>query len=191
MARRASPLPPDERRAAIIDATIPLLRVHGTAVTTSQIALAAGLAEGTLFRVFPDKESLIAAAVQRACDPEPTERALARIERTSSMREQLIAAVEILERRVQEIWNLLTVLGMVTPPKPPPRTLDATLTGMLAALFEPFRGELRCEPIQAARILRALTFAGSHPRLVEGPPLTAAEIVSVLLDGIRKHDEED
>ena len=190
MARRAAPLPPDERRAAIVAATIPLLRLHGAAVTTSQIALAAGLAEGTLFRVFPDKESLIAAAVQSACDPAPTEHALASIERSLAMRDQLIAAVEILQRRVEQIWNLLSVLGLAMPPKPPPRTLDATLTGMLAKLFEPFRAELRCEPLEAARLLRAMTFAGSHPRLIEGPPLTAAEIVSVLLDGIRTHEED-
>ncbi len=190
MARRAAPLPPDERRAAIIAATIPLLRLHGTAVTTSQIALAAGLAEGTLFRVFPDKESLIAAAVQSACDPGPTERALAGIERTLPMCDQLIAAVEILQRRVEQVWQLITVLGLPLPPKPSPPP-ERGIAEVLAALFEPFRAELRCEPAHAARLLRTITFAGTHPRMVDNMPLTAAEIVSVLLDGIRKHDEED
>jgi AcrR family transcriptional regulator len=192
MARRAAPLPPEERRAAIIAATIPLLRVHGTAVTTSQIALAAGLAEGTLFRVFPDKDSLIAAAVQHACDPAPAEALIAAIDRTLPLRAQLIAAVEILQRRIEQIWHLITVLGIPFPPRPaaapsPERWMREALT----AVFEPFAGELRCEPAHAARLLRTIAFAGAHPRLAESKPLTAAEVVSVLLDGIRKHDEED
>lgn len=192
MSRRAAPLPPDERRAAIIAATIPLLRVHGGSVTTSQIALAAGLAEGTLFRVFPDKESLIAAAVQHACDPAPAEAQLAGIDRSRPMREQLIAAVEILQRRVEQIWNLITVLGLSIPPKPlAPLPPERGITQALATVFEPFRTELRCEPLHAARLLRTITFAGTHPRISEGMPLTAAEVVSVLLDGIRAHDEED
>ena len=54
---RATALPPSERRAEIVAATLPLLLAHGAAVTTRQIAEAAGIAEGTIFRVFPDKES--------------------------------------------------------------------------------------------------------------------------------------
>jgi AcrR family transcriptional regulator len=191
VARRAAPLPPDQRRAAIVAATIPLVRLHGTGVTTAQIALAAGLAEGTLFRVFPDKESLLKAAVEHACDPEPTERALAAIDRSLTMRDQLICAVEILQRRVEQLWHLVSMLGMAMPPRMPERPLESSLTGALATLFEPFRDELRCDPIQGGRLLRAMTFAGSHPRLIEGPSLTAAEIVTVLLDGLRRHDDEE
>jgi AcrR family transcriptional regulator len=192
VSRRAAPLPPEERRAAIIAATIPLLRVHGPNVTTSQIALAAGLAEGTLFRVFPDKESLIAAAVQAACDPAPAEKALAALDRSQPMRDLLIAAVEILQRRVEQIWHLITVLGIPFPPRPADvPSPERWMTQAVTTLFEPFRDELRCEPSHAARLLRTIAFAGSHPRLADNKPLTAAEIVSVLLDGIRKHDEEE
>ena len=74
---RAAPLSPDARRASIIAATLPLLRMYGREVTTSQIALAAGVAEGTLFRVFPDKETLITAAVASVFDPTADEAGLA------------------------------------------------------------------------------------------------------------------
>jgi len=58
---RATALPPDERRSMIVAATLPLLLEHGDRVTTKQIAEAAGIAEGTIFRVFADKDALIAA----------------------------------------------------------------------------------------------------------------------------------
>jgi AcrR family transcriptional regulator len=195
--RRASPLSPEARRASIIAATIPLLRRHGHSATTAQIALAAGIAEGTLFRVFPDKESLIAAAIETAFDPAPTERELAAIDLDRPLRDKLVAAVEILQRRVEGIWQLMSMLGMTAPPplrtdergpRPPPRPPHFAA---LLALIEPHAGELRCEPAHAARLLRIIAFAGTHPRIADGEPLTAGEIVSVLLDGIRRRPEAD
>ena len=79
---RAAALPPQARRAAIIDATVVLLIAHGTTITTRQIAEAAGIAEGTIFRVFADKESLIAAAIEQAFDPAPVDAELRAIDAT-------------------------------------------------------------------------------------------------------------
>ncbi len=60
---------PDDRRKAILDALIPLLVERGGDVTTKEIAQAAGIAEGTIFRVFPDKATLLFAAAQEAINP--------------------------------------------------------------------------------------------------------------------------
>src|SRR5438128_11034621 len=76
---RAAALPPDERRSMIVAATLPLLLEHGDRVTSRQIAEAAGIAEGTIFRVFADKDEVIAAVIEAALDPEPLEAALAAI----------------------------------------------------------------------------------------------------------------
>jgi AcrR family transcriptional regulator len=196
--RRASPLSPEARRASIIAATLPLLRAHGRAVTTAQIALAAGVAEGTLFRVFPDKEALIAAAVESAFDPAPIEGELARIDRELPLRDKLVTAVEILQRRVEGVWQLMAVLGIAAPPDPKARAAagklmteaDGRMRAQLAALLEAHRDELRIPPEHAARLLRAMTFAGTHPRITD-VPLTAGEIVTILLDGIRARDDEE
>jgi AcrR family transcriptional regulator len=69
--QRAKPLPVEDRREAIVDVVVPLLLEFGSEVTTKQIAERAGVAEGTLFRAFPDKESIIRAAVERFMDPLP------------------------------------------------------------------------------------------------------------------------
>ena len=68
-------MPAAERRAAIIDAVLPLLIECGSGVTTRQIARAAGVSEGTIFNVFADKHELLAAALQVAIDLAPFERA--------------------------------------------------------------------------------------------------------------------
>ena len=82
--RRAAALPPEERRSMIVAATLPLLLEHGDRVTSRQIAEAAGIAEGTIFRVFADKDEIIVAVVEAALDPAPLEAALDDDPRASS-----------------------------------------------------------------------------------------------------------
>jgi AcrR family transcriptional regulator len=173
-------MPPDERRAAIIAVTLPLLLEHGLAVTTRHIAEAAGIAEGTIFRVFPDKETLVQATVEAALDRSASERALAAIPRTQTFEAQLIEATTILQRRLAVLWRLFSVLG--TRPKSPPKPPDSPA---LTALFADHDDQIRVDPAAAARRLRALTMAASHPMLAGEPTLAAPEIVSFFLDGVR------
>jgi AcrR family transcriptional regulator len=60
---------PDDRRKAILDVLVPLIVEKGGDVSTREIARAAGIAEGTIFRVFPDKRSLMLAAAEEAINP--------------------------------------------------------------------------------------------------------------------------
>lgn len=98
MTPRATPLPPDVRRQAIIDATRPLIAQHGTRFTTKQVAEAAGIAEGTIFRVFPDKTALIVAVIDATLDPSKP-----------------IAALELLHEPTldTQVSGILTILGEV------------------------------------------------------------------------------
>jgi AcrR family transcriptional regulator len=186
-ARRAAGLPPDQRRAAIASAALQLLLEHGTNITTRQIAEAANVAEGTTFRVFPDKEAVIRAAVDLALDPAPVDRALGEIDRALPFEQQLVAAVEIIQRRMIDIGRLVSAVG--GPAVFAGRERPLPDMAALAALFTPERSQLRYDAERAARLLPALTLAFSHPALYGDQPMSAQEIVSVLLDGIRARPE--
>lgn len=178
--RRASALPPEERRAAIIVAVRPLLIEHGEMVTTKQIACAAGIAEGTIFRVFADKDELIEATLEAALDPEPLESALSAIDDTQSLERQLVDAVAIIQRRVVDVWTLVSNLGQKRHREPGrPMSESPQLVAILAAHPD----KLRVAPAAAARMLRALTLSLTHPMLAD-EPAAPVEIVGTLLHGI-------
>jgi AcrR family transcriptional regulator len=64
--RRAPGMSTENRREMIVAAAVPLLLEHGSAVTTLQIARAAGIGEATVFRAFADKDELLHACVAAA-----------------------------------------------------------------------------------------------------------------------------
>ena len=191
---RARPLPADERRAALVAATLPLVARYGTKVTTRQIAEAAGVAEGTIFRVFPDKECLVKAAVAAALDPVPVLGELSAVDRELPLRERVTELTAILQRRIAIVFNLLIAVGMHGPPedldahRARSRPANEMIAKAIAAVLEPDRDRFRYPLPEVARLLRLLVFSGTHPLISEGDPLTTEQVVSVLLDGVCRHD---
>jgi AcrR family transcriptional regulator len=179
--RRASPLPPEERRIAIIHAVLPLLIDRGVGVTSREIAVAAGVSEGTLFNVFDDKDELIGAAVEAAIDPAPFERSVAAIDRTRDVRDQLIEVTTLIQRRVVDIWKLVSQLDATRHQGPKHRPLpdSPALIALIAAASDRFVEP----PEEAARLLRALTLSLTHPMMTERPRAADA-IVDIFLNGV-------
>jgi AcrR family transcriptional regulator len=178
--RRAAALPPDQRRSMIVEATLPLLIEHGDRVTTKQIAEAAGIAEGTIFRAFGDKDEVIAAVVEAALDPEPLEAALLAIPAVLPFEDRLAAAIVIMQQRVIDIWRLVSSIGtrfheMTRRPM--------VVSDALVQMFEANRARIAVEPIVAARLLRALTLSTTHPMLA-GEPMSPDELVQLFLHGV-------
>ena len=178
--QRAASLPVEERRRSIVDAAIPLLMEHGEQVTTRHVADAAGIAEGTLFRVFPDKDSLLSAVIDRILDPEPLEQALAGIDGSRPLLDVVTAAAEVSQRRSADVWRLLSRVGKRSEQHERPRMAESPA---LIRLMEAHRDEITVSPRAAARNLRALTLAMSHPLLVERPA-SPKEIARLFLNGV-------
>ncbi|MEY2430663.1 MAG: hypothetical protein QOC92_388 [Acidimicrobiaceae bacterium] len=181
---RAASLPPDERRSMIVNATLPLLLEHGEMVTSRQIADAAGIAEGTIFRVFDDKDAVIAAVIEAAFDTEPLERALRAIDLAQPLEACVVTATAILQQRVVDTWRLVSSIGTRFHEKTRRPMVDSDA---LVTLFEAHRKHLTVEPIAAARLLRAFTLSLTHPMLAD-EPMSPAEIVKLFLHGVSGRD---
>jgi AcrR family transcriptional regulator len=195
--RRAAALPPEERREALIAATLPLVLEHGTDVSTRLIAEAAGVAEGTIFRVFPSKQDLMEAVLASAFDPSTVVDAIGGLDRTAPLPDRLVAAVTLMQargRRIAGLMHAFAAHGSLPHRQHDSdrgwriRASEARVVDALALLIDPDRDQLRCSPQETARRLRLITLALSSHRLADTDPLPPEEIVALLLDGLRRRD---
>ena len=189
---------PEVRRAAIVAATVPLLHEQGLAVSTRQIAAAAGVAEGTLFGVFPDKGALIRAAVMSTFDPDEAIRALDAIDPSIGLRERMVTALDILQERFARNATLLSALrayGSCAKPAGEgvhklPELLNqlnrwrTVLIEALAAVIEPDRAILRHGPETVAHLVFMLMMTNARGILGEAESMDSRKIVELLLDGL-------
>ncbi|QAY71876.1 TetR/AcrR family transcriptional regulator [Xylanimonas protaetiae] len=93
---------------------MPLVAAQGADVTTRELAAAAGVAEGTLFRVFPDKNTLVGevaiTALLRASEPATTRSDLAGIDRSLPLVERVAAIIDRGQGRMEQSARWIAVL---------------------------------------------------------------------------------
>ena len=181
---RAKPLSPDERRAAIVDAVIPLMREKGRDISTREIAQAAGVAEGTIFRAFGDKESIIQAAIDRLMDPEPLRARLRGIDPDEPTEAKVHQVIQLLRDRLEGFIGFMAAIGMQGPPPGShgqPRQ-DEQWLGIMAQLF---REDEIAVPVPAlAFYLRMLAFGSAIPVFNEPHQFSVDDLTDFVMHGI-------
>ncbi|WP_291377528.1 TetR/AcrR family transcriptional regulator [Demequina sp.] len=185
---RAPRMSVEDRRESILDAVVPLLLSQGADVTTKDIADAACIAEGTIFRAFADKEELIQQAVARFMDPEPTFRALEQIDPSLALKSKVRAVVDIFRERSAGIVGIISALGHRKPAHDhgnDPRG-EARAAAIFATLFAPDSDSLRVDQSLAVFFIRLLAFGSSMPMFTADRDVETDELVDFILRGIVK-----
>jgi AcrR family transcriptional regulator len=172
----------DERRAMIIDAVIPLLIEHGREVSTRQIADAAGIAEGTIFRVFADKDALFTAAVNKFLDPTAANRALRAIDPSISMEEKVNQVLLLMRGRMKGIFGIMQAVGMSGPP---PRTPEAeSFVDVIADVLGSDLAQLHVPVDRVGAFVRLVAFASAIRRFNAGREIPTADLAHLIIYGI-------
>lgn len=185
--RRAPAMSPEQRREMIIQTAIPLITEYGAAVTTAKIARAAGIGEGTIFRVFADKDELLRACIAEALSPEHATRELSAIDESQPLPDRLVEAAEALRAHVDRMGAVVGSLRHLGGKHPGTERgagrheSTTRICAALAELLEPDKGSLRRPPEQIAALFFGLLF--TRPLTQEEPDLSPRELVEVFLHG--------
>ena len=192
---RARPLSPDARRADIIRAVTPLLIERGTAVTSRELADAAGVAEGTVFRAFGDKESLISAVIDAHRDPAALRDSIDGIAGAGDLDDTIERILDLLVGRL----TTLVRLSIAVHRHGPPRDGDEhsahraefeqrarELSQQLTTVLEPFADRLSVTPAVAAGYLRMVATAAALPHLHPGGEITVSDLSTLVREGVAR-----
>jgi AcrR family transcriptional regulator len=182
---------------------------HGGNVSTSQIAAAAGIAEGTVFRAFKDKRDLLIACMRAGMNSDEVVERLGAISTSEPLRPRLTEGVRAISGYLDRIWAVGQALraGGVGPeamqdrmhggdqprePGPPPELLRVSQA--MSGLFDESADNLRVRPERAVRMLLALVFSNRMQSAGFGEPFDdPAEIVDLFLHGVihRRGNSDD
>ncbi|MCR3750619.1 transcriptional regulator, TetR family [Lentzea californiensis] len=178
----------------IVHAVLPLLMEHGANVTSSQIARAAGIGEGTVFRAFKDKDELFDACTAEALRPDHVLDAIAEIPLDQPLEDRLVEAAEALGAHLERMGALMSALhasGRTKQRDPEQRRGTrkggrresmAAIRGAMVELFTPEQDRLRLPPEQLASLFLTLLFGGRRLATDVDAP-TTRQVVDFFLHG--------
>lgn len=177
---RAKPLAPEDRRDAILDAVVPLLRAKGRDVSSRELAEAAGVAEGTLFRAFGDKETLIAAAIERIFDHTHLWAALRAVDPELPFELKLAEVVSLLRHHLSDLVAAVIALR-IEERHPGPDPEDRQLAIILREVFVGDMDRFAVPLDIVADYVRMVAFASALPLM---PQFDNAVLSGLIARGI-------
>ena len=184
--RRGKPLTADDRRAAIIEATTPLIAERGPSVTSAEIAEAAHIAQGTIFHVFGDKQALVDAVVQKAMDTTALVVELDGLVTEPDLRARLAAAIDRISAHMIKAMPVLMKCGKPKGGHDEPRVHALAMRDVVARLLEPDAATLAHPPAQMAAIVFGLCLASAQQTTFgEAQMPSSMDLAELFLDGAR------
>lgn len=173
----------DDRRAQILDATLPALLEHGATITSRQLADAAGVAEGTLFRSFGDKDSLLREAFARGLS-QAFDISELPVDHGATLEATIDRLVHVLVDRFETVFRLAVGLGPVLEPdRTGSEDAFAELRGCITTHLVPYAERLRISTDDAADVIRTLAFTAATG-FGETSGMSVSDVTGILLHGI-------
>jgi AcrR family transcriptional regulator len=186
---------PDKRREMIVQAALPLVAERGAAVTTQQVAKAAGIGEATIFRAFADKDELLNACLLAALRDDHVLAEVDAVPLDQPLAARLTEAAATLRAYLDRMGTVIGALRATG--HHPERGMPAGDLGEAGAgrreaierthqavsrLLEPDQGSLRLPADQLAGIFLGLLFRrGGMPG---GPDVSMETLVDLFLHGV-------
>lgn len=178
----------DDRRAQIIGAVTPAVLELGAAITSRQLAEAAGVSEGTLFKAFGDKESLLTELVEYHLSESDLTGEIG-AHQLDSLEDVVTFTMRVLVDRMRFIFQLVVALGPIGQRAAAGRKDDFESSKQrLAERFVPFHEQLSVPPVVAADVLRTLAWAAASNWGEAAAVSPVDDTLRVLLHGIVRTD---
>lgn len=181
-------MPPEQRRASIVEATLPLLQLQGVSISTRQIAEAAGVAEGTLFRVFDSLSDILEATITEYLSVERLRAYLADIDAGDSLESVTRATIQLM---IDDYRNARAVFATAhfhphdaksSALRENIRERVTVLHGWAEEQFRSYTDQLRVTPEQYSHFVITLAH-GYGNRLSEPYTITVDDLTRLALHG--------
>lgn len=189
-----------DRRDAVVHAALPLLAEHGAAVTTRRIADAAGVAEGTIFRAFGDKDELLRTCVREALRSDQLCTRIRQVDPDSDTRVRLAEAAVLINDHFAHLGQMMRALvtsgydihhGQPAHDEPDPAAIRdrfiTDLSAALADLLEPETAHLRVPVDELARMLLPMLISIRLDEPAADPLPVIRTRIDILFDGALTH----
>lgn len=157
--KRAPSMSAEERRASILDAVSAYVVSAQMDVSTKEIARLAGVAEGTLFRVFDDKQDLLDAAfhheLERLVDDTQWQERTARFTPSMNVEDRVRMCILLMSDVVEDWSNIIAAMRQTLgrqhrqPPTGAPHGPGPGMKGLYARILHKISAELerQLEPV--------------------------------------------